>query len=70
MPPTWDANRITHYVVTAVDIEGKATTVDTTDFNVVVTLVSGVNKVFYVTYTGDNATATTEITTAATGVPA
>ena len=65
-----DANRITHYVVTAVDIEGKATTVDTTDFNVVVTLVSGVNKVFYVTYTGDNATATTEITTAATGVPA
>ena len=65
-----DANRITHYVVTAVDIEGKATTVDTTDFNVVATLVTGVNKVFYVTYTGDNATATTEITTAATGVPA
>ena len=65
-----DANRITHYVVTAVDIEGKATTVDTTNYTVVTTLVSGVGQVFYVTYTGDNATAATAVPTSAIAVPA
>ena len=65
-----DANRITHYVVTAVDIEGKATTVDTTNYTVVTTLVNGVGQVFYVTYTGDNATGATAVPTTAIAVPA